>query len=74
MKLYFKNSKVYDVISKVQRFLPALGAAYLALAKVWNLKFGPEINETVAIIATLLACLLEVACSQYNKEKKNESN
>lgn len=42
------TNNLYDILSKIQRFLPALGIFYLALAQIWGLPFGDEINMTVA--------------------------
>ena len=61
------SNKVYDVINKVQRWLPALGVFYIGLSKVWGLPLGDEINQTVVLVATLLATTLEIATSQYKK-------
>ena len=61
------NNLTYDILSKIQRWLPALGAFYLGLCKVWGFGFGSEINETIALIATLLAATLEISSVEYFK-------
>ena len=61
---------VYDVLSKIQRWLPSLGLFYLALTKIWNLPFGSQVNDTIVAIATLLAATLEVSSARYYKEGK----
>lgn len=61
------TNKVYDILSKIQRWLPALGVFYLTISKIWGIPFGSEINETVVAIATLLAALLEVSSARYYK-------
>lgn len=65
------SNKVYDVVNKVQRWLPAAGAFYIGVSKIWGLPFGTEINETILLFATLLAATLEVATVQYNKKKES---
>ena len=62
------SNNAYDIINKIQRFLPALGAFYLVLVEVWGLPFGNEINKTVVALATLLAVFLEIMTSKWNKE------
>lgn len=62
----FTNT-VYDILSKVQRWLPSLGLFYLALTKIWNLPWGSEVNDTVVAVATLLAATLEVSSARYYK-------
>lgn len=61
------TNKLYDILSKVQRWLPSLGLFYLALTKIWNFPFGSEINDTVVAVATLLAATLEVSSAKYYK-------
>lgn len=62
------TNKVYDIISKVQRWLPALGVFYLALTKIWDLPLGSQVNDTIVAVATLLAATLEVSSARYYKE------
>ena len=59
------SNTTYDILSKIQRWLPALGAFYLGLCKVWGFAFGSEVNETIALAATLLAATLEVSTARY---------
>ena len=63
------TNRVYDVLSKVQRWLPSLGLFYLALTKIWNLPFGSQVNDTIVAVATLLAATLEVSSARYFKEE-----
>ena len=63
-------NNLYDVLSKIQRFLPALGIFYLALAQIWGLPFGDEINMTIAALATLLGTALEISTGIYLKNKE----
>lgn len=63
------TNKVYDILSKVQRWLPALGVFYVAIAKIWGFPWGNEINETIMAIAALLAATLEVSSVRYYKEE-----
>ena len=64
------SNNLYDVLSKIQRFLPALGVFYLALAQIWGLPFGDEVNMTIAALATLLGTMLEVSTGIYLKNKE----
>jgi len=68
------SNKLYDVISKIQRWLPALGAFYLGLCKVWGLPLGSELNQTIALIATLLAATLEISTVQYHKRQNSDGD
>lgn len=64
------SDKVYDFLSKFQRWLPAFGLFYLALSSIWNLPYGEQINQTVIALGTLLAATLEIATGIYNKKKE----
>lgn len=59
------SDKLYDILNKVQRWLPALGVFYLALCQVWGFAFGDEVNTTIVAVATLMATTLEIANSTY---------
>lgn len=62
------NSNVYDIINKIQRFLPAVGAFYLTLVAIWGFPYGDEINKTIAAVATLLAVILEISTGKWKDE------
>lgn len=64
------SNKLYDILNKIQRWLPAVGVFYLTISKIWNIPFGSEINDTVVAVATLMAAFLEISTSQYNKLNK----
>lgn len=66
------SNKLYDVLTKIQRWLPALGAFYLGMCQVWKLPLGDEVNQTIVLVATLLAATLEISTVQYHKKLENE--
>ena len=63
------SNKVYDILNKSQRWLPALGVFYLAIAAIWQLPYGDEVNATIVAEATLLGTTLEIATGAYLKKK-----
>ena len=65
------NDKTYDILNKIQRWIPAVVVFYLALCKIWGFSYGDEVNNTIVAIATLLATTLEVANGQYLKNGGN---
>lgn len=67
------SNKLYDILSKLQRWMPALGVCYLGLCKIWGFPFGDEVNQTIVLIATLLGTTLEIATAQYLKSVKKAS-
>ena len=62
------NDKTYDVLNKIQRWIPAVGIFYLALCQIWNFPFGNEVNNTIVAVAALMATTLEIANGQYQKD------
>lgn len=66
------SNRLYDILNKVQRWLPALATFYVGLALIWNLPLGDEISKTIGLVASLLAATLEVATVSYNR--KNNSS
>lgn len=61
------NNKTYDILNKLQRWLPSLGVFYLALCAIWGWPYGDNINATVVAVATFMAATLEVLDSNYQK-------
>ena len=62
------SNNLYDILNKIQRWLPALAAFYLGLSAVWPLPYGNEINKTIALVATFLAATLEIFQSRWNRD------
>lgn len=67
------TNKVYDIVSKIQRWLPALGVFVIAIAKIWHLPLGSEINDTILAVAALLAATLEVSSARYFKGERSKN-
>ena len=63
------NDKTYDILNKIQRWIPAVGVFYLALCQIWGFSYGDQINNTIVAVATLMATTLEIANGQYQKDK-----
>ena len=69
------NKKLYDVLKIwAQIVLPAIGALYFALAKIWGLPFVTEVVGTLAAIDTFLGTLLKISSISYNKTLQAEEN
>lgn len=54
----------------VQLYIPALSAAYFALANIWNFPNPEKVCGSCAILATFLGVVLKVSTTQYNKSDK----
>lgn len=66
------DNNVYDILNKIQRWLPALGVLYLALCQIWNLPYGQAINNTIVAVAAFLATTLEISTGIYHKDVSSE--
>lgn len=64
------SNKVYDVLKYIALILlPAVGALYFALAKIWGLPYVTEIVGTISAVDAFLGALLQISTNQYNKEQ-----
>ena len=67
------SNKVYDVLKYIALILlPALGALYFALAKIWAFPYATEIVGTISAVDAFLGALLKISTDQYNREKMIE--
>lgn len=63
------DNKTYDILKWIALIaLPALGALYFGLAKIWGLPYGEEIVGTITVIDTFLGTLLGISTNNYNKK------
>ena len=63
------TNKIYDVLKYIaQIVLPALGALYFALAKIWGFPYGTEIVGTISAVDAFLGALLKISTDQYYNE------
>lgn len=64
------SNKTYDKWKWIaQILLPALGALYFALAKIWGLPYATEIVGTLAALDTFLGALLGISTARYNAKE-----
>lgn len=64
------SNKAYDALKFIaQIVLPALGALYFALAKIWGFPYGEEIVGTISAIDAFLGAVLKISTIQYNKQQ-----
>ena len=64
------SNNVYDALKYIaQIVLPAIGALYFGLAKIWGLPYATEIVGTISCVDAFMGALLQISTNQYNKEK-----
>ena len=62
------NDKVYDVLKWIALIvIPAVGALYFGLARIWGFPYGEEIVGTLTLIDTFIGALIGISTSSYNK-------
>lgn len=61
------SNKTYDIINKINRWLPALGAAYAGLSAIWGWPLSDEVTKTISVACALIAATLEISTARYNK-------
>ena len=60
------TNRVYDILKWIAQYaLPAIGALYFALAKIWHLPYGPEVVGTISAIDAFLGLLLGLSSANY---------
>ena len=63
------TNKAYDVLKWIALILlPAVGALYFALAKIWQLPYSEEIVGTITAIDAFLGALLGISTKNYQGE------
>ena len=63
-------NKVYDALKWIaQILLPALGALYFGLAKIWGFPYASEIVGTISLIDAFLGAILQISTNTYNKKR-----
>lgn len=67
------SNKAYDVLKYISRYvLPAIGALYFTIAKIWGLPLGAEICATCSAVCVAINTALGISSEQYYKDKDNE--
>lgn len=66
------SNQEYDILSKIQRWLPAIGIFYLALCQIWNFPYGDEVNKTILALAAFLAATLEISTGRYHADNATD--
>lgn len=68
------TNRLFDLLRTLcEIVIPAIGALYFAVAKIWQLPYGTEIVGTCAAIATFLGALIGVNRANYNSGMKDQN-
>lgn len=67
------SNRLFDILRTLcEIVIPAIGALYFAVAKIWQLPYGTEITGTCAARATFLGALIGVNLASYNAYQKEQ--
>lgn len=62
------SNKAYDIMKWITMiFLPASGALYSTLAKIWGWPYGAEVAGTLAAITAFFGAILQASSVTYKK-------
>ena len=63
------NNKTYDLLKWIVTiFLPAVGAGYFGLSKVWEgVPYAVEVVGTTSVLATFFGALIGISTASYKK-------
>lgn len=66
------SNRVFDVLRALcEIIIPAIGALYFAIAKIWQLPYGTEITGTCAALATFIGAIVGVNRASFNAVEKS---
>lgn len=67
------SNKTYDVLKYIALIvLPAIGALYFALAKIWGFPYATEIVGTISAVDAFMGAILQISTNNYNKDGQAE--
>lgn len=67
------TNKAYNILKWLCLIaLPAVGALYFGLSKIWGFPYGVEVVGTIDLVATFIGTLIGISTRTYNKEQENE--
>lgn len=52
--------------------LPAIGAAYFALAEIWGLPYATQVVGTLVIAETFIGTVMQASSAKYNRDDSEE--
>ena len=67
--MFKMSNRIYDILKEIAMvWLPALGALYVGLAKIWSFPYPAEIAGTIALVDTFLGAVLHISNKNYFAE------
>lgn len=61
------SNDTFDILRTIcEVILPAISAAYYALAEIWNFPMPDKICGTIAVLITFIGCFINIKRKSYN--------
>lgn len=68
-------NKLYDILKWIALILlPAIGALWVALGKIWGFPYLAEISGTILAVDTFLGALLGISNIRYQALKEGDTD
>ena len=65
--MVFENSKVYDTLKFIARYVGPFAVFIAAIINIWGIPYGEQIIATLAALETLLTKFVSVSKKKYNE-------
>lgn len=65
--MIFENSKVYDVLKFIARYIGPIVIFLTAIINIWGIPYGEQIIATLAALEALLTKFVSMSKKKYNK-------
>ena len=65
--MVFKNSKVYDVIKFIARYIGPIVIFLTSIINIWGIPYGEQIIATLGALEILLNSFVSVSKKKYNE-------
>lgn len=65
------DNKIFDIIRFIgEVVLPALGALYFGVARIWGLPYGEMVVGTIACVTTAVGAIVGFSRKKYEDSQK----
>lgn len=65
-----KDNKTFDILRTIcEIVLPAISAAYFALAEIWGFPIADKVCGTISVVITFIGAIINAERIKYNGSK-----
>lgn len=70
--MVFENSKVYDVLKFIARYIGPIVIFLTAIINIWGIPYGEQIIATLAALEALLTKFVSMSKKKYDEKIEKE--